>query len=142
MSKTILLYSEDNKYKCAVELADSLDRFNCPDHSVLVLFEERENGTYIIAQARDKKLETEKDDEINYLKMHLSEIKQQLAEKDKWLTATDEHIGQLKKREQDKISFCIEQLEKVKEYNSKLIYGDEKLNKFIDNQIKQLKEMK
>ena len=79
MSKTILLYSEDNKYKCVVELADSLDRFNCPDHSVLVLFEEREKGTYIIAQARDKKLETEKDDEINYLKMHLSELKQELA---------------------------------------------------------------
>lgn len=75
MSKKIDLYSEDKKHRCAVELADSCDRFNCPDHSMLVLFEERENGTYVIAQAQDHLLETEKDQQI-------AELKQQLAEKD------------------------------------------------------------
>lgn len=73
MSKEIFLYSEDKKYKCAVELADSLDQFKCPDHSVLVLFEEREDGTYIIAQARDKRLETEKDQKIAELETKLAE---------------------------------------------------------------------
>ena len=68
-----------------------------------------------------------------------TQLKQQLAEKDKWLRATDEHIGQLKKREQDKISFCIEQLEKVKHYAQHIQGG---LINYIDNQIKQLKEMK
>ena len=71
MSKEIILYSEDKKHKCAVELADSLDRFECPDHSVIVLFEERENGIYVIAQARDEKLETEKDQRIAELKEQL-----------------------------------------------------------------------
>lgn len=73
MSKEIFLYSEDKKYKCAVELSDSLDQFKCPDHSVLILFEERENGTYIIAQSRDKRLETEKDQKIADLEAKLAE---------------------------------------------------------------------
>lgn len=73
MSKEIFLYSDDKKYKCVVELSDSLDQFKCPDHSVLILFEERENGTYIIAQSRDKRLETEKDQQIANLEIKLAE---------------------------------------------------------------------
>lgn len=71
MSKKIYLYSEDKKYKCAVELADTFDRFGCPDHSVIILTEERPNGTYVIAQARDKILETEKDKKIADLQHRL-----------------------------------------------------------------------
>lgn len=64
MSKEIYFCSEDKKYKCAVELEDSCDRFGCPDHSVIILTEERPDGTYIIAEARDRILETEKDQQI------------------------------------------------------------------------------
>lgn len=77
MSKGIFLYSEDKKYKCAFELSDSVDQFKCPDHSVMILFEERENGTYVIAQARDKILETEKDKKITDLEAKLAESEQE-----------------------------------------------------------------
>ena len=71
MSKEIYLYSEDKKYKCAVELADSCDSFGCPDHSMIILTEERPNGTYVIAQAKDRILETEKDKQIADLQHQL-----------------------------------------------------------------------
>lgn len=76
MNKEIYLESEDKKYRCAIELADACDRFCCPDHSMIILTEERPNGTYVIAQAKDKILETEKD-------IQIAELKQQLAEKEK-----------------------------------------------------------
>ena len=71
MSKEIYLYSEDKKYKCAVELANSCDRFGCPDHSMIILTEERPDGTYVIAQAKDRILETEKDKQIADLQHRL-----------------------------------------------------------------------
>lgn len=71
MSKEIFLYSEDKKYKCAFDLAETTDHFGCPDHSAMVLFEERKNGTYIIAQARDKILVTAKDQRIAELEEQL-----------------------------------------------------------------------
>lgn len=85
MSREIFLYSKDKKYKCAVELADSCDHFGCPDNSVMILFEERKDGTYIIAQARDKRLETEKDRIIADLetKLALTEKALELAVADK-----------------------------------------------------------
>lgn len=64
MSKKIYLYSEDKKYKCAVELADTFDKFGCPDHSMIILTEERPNGIYVISEARDRVLVTEKDKKI------------------------------------------------------------------------------
>lgn len=82
MSKEIYLYSKDKKYRCAIELADACDRFGCPDHSMLILTEERPNGTYVIAQAKDKILETEKDKQI-------AELKQQLEEKNADIIALD-----------------------------------------------------
>lgn len=71
MSKEIYLYSENKKYKCAVELSDSLDHLGCPDRSMLILTEERPDGTYVIAQARDRLLETEKDKKIAILQLAL-----------------------------------------------------------------------
>lgn len=71
MSKEIYFCSEDKKYKCAVELAASCDRFGCPDHSVIILTEERPDGTYVIAEARDRILETEKDKQIADLQHRL-----------------------------------------------------------------------
>lgn len=71
MSKEIYLYSEDKKYKCAVELADSCDRFGCHNHSMIIITEERADGTYVIAQAKDRILETEKDEQISDLQHRL-----------------------------------------------------------------------
>ena len=71
MSKQIYLYSEDKKYKCAVELADTCDKFGCPDHSMIILTEERPDGTYVIAQAKDRILETKKDKQIANLQHQL-----------------------------------------------------------------------
>ena len=71
MSKEIQLYSKDNKYKCAIELADSKDRFGCPDHSRIMLFEERDDKIYLIADAKDRLLETEKDKRIAELEKDL-----------------------------------------------------------------------
>ena len=96
-------------------------------------------------------------------------LKQQLAEKEKEIeniklckcvNCTNEYEfmleglvedleKQIDKDNQDKISFAVEQLEKVKEFcNNPLIqnvYGnipEFRVENFIDNQIKQLKEMK
>ena len=83
-------------------------------------------------------------------------LKQQLAEKEKeyqsFKKIADENVNYLKNRileetrnhNQDKIAFCIEQLEKVKIYADidfrKHCYIDAvQLDKFIDNQIKHLK---
>lgn len=131
MSKEIYLYSEDKKYKCAVELADTCDKFGCPDHSMIILTEERPDDTYVIAQAKDGILETEKDKQI-------ADLQSQLAEKDKELKQVKLDLGMFKSvnefinsygiekarevllqtkktKNQDKISFALEQLEKVKE---------------------------
>ena len=87
-------------------------------------------------------------------------LKQQLAEKEEQVRKTQEmYFETLKEYDelednfnntnlelwaekiinQDKISFCIEQLEKVKDYAQHIQGG---LINYIDNQIKQLKEMK
>lgn len=94
------------------------------------------------------------------------ELKQQLAEKEKerheeWKTGKEwkwewQKVNQqLEQAHQDKISFAVEQLEKVKEWinnnleenyglNGSLFYvvNSSKLSEEIANQIKQLKEMK
>lgn len=72
MSKEIFLYSADNKYQAYVELADNTDRFGCPDHSFFKLIENRnDDKLYLIAEARDGLLETEKDQRIAELEKDL-----------------------------------------------------------------------
>lgn len=138
MSKEIFLYSEDNKYKCVVELADSLDRFNCPDHSVIMLFEEREEGTYIIAQSRDKRLETEKDQQIADLEAKLAESQncacKHIGELTKIATEKDRKIEELKQQLAEKEKEAQEYLIKYKNYKTKC----EKL----ECELRQLKENK
>ena len=119
MSKEIYLYSEDKKYKCAVELADSCDSFGCHDHSMIILTEERPDGTYVIAQAKDRILETEKDKQIAELQKQLKQSQKQLA------------IEELKDL-RDKI--C--DIGYDEDYNTDYF----EVMKEIDNQIKQLKE--
>lgn len=55
----------------------------------------------------------------------------------KYYCAAFNYKENLKKQDQDKISFCIEKLEKVKEYAIHIQGG---LIDYIDNQIRQLKE--
>lgn len=69
--KTINLFSQDNRYSCAVELAESTDRFGCPDHSVMILFEHKDGKHFNIATAYDRILETEKDKKIKVLEKAL-----------------------------------------------------------------------
>lgn len=97
MSKEIFLYSKNKKYKCAVELADSCDHFGCPDNSVMILFEERKDGTYIIAQARDKRLETEKDRIIADLEKELAGIKAKFAQNKAEKEKSDKLLNIIKK---------------------------------------------
>lgn len=76
MSKEIFLYSKDNKYQAYVKLADSIDRFGCPAHSIFKLIENRnDDKLYLIVEARDRLLETEKDQRIAELEQELAEYK-------------------------------------------------------------------
>lgn len=87
------------------------------------------------------------------------QLKQQLAEKEKQIETQKSNIeflydlfvspkGEqtLKAINQDKISFAVEQLEKVKDHNENIFCDDKVyytyITQFIDQQIKQLKEMK
>ena len=99
-------------------------------------------------------------DMIKKLVNEKEELKQQLAEKDKEIEYYKKQAKKLNNEAQkyfedaycndsiyqDKISFCIEQLEKVKEHNDNLVCDDEDyynyITAFIDNQIKQLNERK
>lgn len=84
------------------------------------------------------------------------ELEKQLAEKEKerheeWKTGKEwkwewQKVNQkLEQANQDKISFCIEQLEKVRKFAEDMwgIYkAEEDIEEFIKDQIKQLKDMK
>lgn len=76
----------------------------------------------------------------------ISELKQQLAEKDKEFNWLHQKFAKYVKKEQDKISFCIEQLVNIQKYISdNAVYIEEEcfgreINEFIDNQIKELKK--
>ena len=94
----------------------------------------------------------------NKLMAENCELQKQLAEKDKELSEYVKIVDDLHKqlsdkcdfcdktKDQDKISFAIDKLEKVKENIHYLLSFDynllSKVNEQFDNQIKQLKEMK
>ena len=76
----------------------------------------------------------------------VKELEQQLAEKEELIMFSDRTVkGLVLAKEIDKISFAVEQLEKVKEYFNGMFsisVQQEMFDDYIDNQIKQLKEMK
>lgn len=97
----------------------------------------------------------EQEKEIATLEVMLAENKNELKELQEFkvgddaydLTDNDARFSlqcDLLNTEQDKISFAIAELEKVKEHNDNLVCGDEDyynyITAFIDNQIKELKE--
>lgn len=112
------------------------------------------------------------EDARNSLCWEVEDLKQQLAEKERQLNLSEEllikqekeydeqlekqakiHYRHLKEKDQDKILFAVEQLEKVKEIMSKSnesgyiirfasMNDRDKFNETIDNQINELKEMK
>ena len=97
--------------------------------------EDWKDGTIVekLWHLETKLVEKEKEKEIEFIK-HERE-----ANGTSYVSACKE----LTKERQDKISFCIEQLEKVKEYNATRVYSSSLVDKFIDNQIEELKkEMK
>ena len=71
------------------------------------------------------------------LEAKLAEKENQIEEVKKWWAY--QYNREMKNQHQEKISFCIERLEKVKDYAQHIQGG---LINYIDNQIKQLKEMK
>ena len=83
------------------------------------------------------------------LEQKISDLEAKLAEKEKEneLMAKTLRMTKCIEKEinQAKISFCIEKLEKVKEFFRLCLidkmFGEEKLEDYIDNQIKQLKEI-
>lgn len=126
MSKEIYLYSKDKKYKCAVELSDILDYLGCPDHSMIILTEKRPNGTYVIAQARDRLLETEKDQQIVDLQHQL-----EVAEK----------ALELAMEEKERyVNLCDRQI-KDTQNQSQYFMGIEQVCKLLNQQDKRIKEL-
>ena len=122
MSKEIFLYSEDKKYKCAFELSDTLDKNQIPDHSVMILFEEREDGNYVIAEARDKILVTEKDTLIASLELEKSDLVREKADLEAKL-AKSEKINEYFRDRLEKADKEIKEMYKkynelVKDYNN------------------------
>ena len=78
---------------------------------------------------------------------YVADLEVKLAEKEKELVGRkklcDLRYEQLKKSHQDKISFTVEQLEKVYEYTANVWWVDgvsEAVCNFIDQQIKELKD--
>lgn len=77
----------------------------------------------------------------------LQQAKQQLAEKDKehkkaMRTSLNDFLTLEVEFKEKKISFAVEQLEKVREFNIQQVFSSKPLDNFIDNQIKSLKEGK
>ena len=110
-------------------------------------------GTNSIKDNKTNKIYDYVVDILNQQDKENQQLKQQLAEKDKeyqsFKKIADENVNYLKNRileetrslNQDKISFAVEQLEKVKEFVNE-IYGEYSASittNFIDNQINELK---
>lgn len=83
------------------------------------------------------------------LKAEVKELKQQLAEKEQELIGRkklyDLIYEQLKNSHQDKISFAIQKLEKIKrefccKYNAQLFISCKRLVEFIENELEELKK--
>ena len=134
----------------------------------VILNEQDKENQQLKKQLADKEQENEhlKEEICKYeitLMDKNSQLKQQLDEKEKELSEYVKIVDDLHKqlsdkcdfcdktKDQDKISFAVEQLEKVKNYmitDEKDMFGANYLMnsiyvlEFIDNQIKQLKEMK
>lgn len=169
------LIMHDKDYRFKNEDGTWYSRESCRDLTNEELFEElrtelRQLGDLEAklaeSEKQNKRLYNEKESAEKILKMssneqtrEIMELKQQLAEK----TLTIEQInkafienrslwkGKYERANQDKISFAVEQLEKVKNYiitDEKDMFGATYLMKsgyvleYIDNQIEQLKEVK
>lgn len=119
--------------------------------------EEKCNKQWLEIQAETHQIQMLEQD----IKRIKKELKQQLAEKDKEIEVLKldydfvakqykelMRMGNfiIEQKDQDKISFCVEQLEKVKDHNENIFCDDKVyytyITQFIDQQIKQLKEEK
>ena len=126
---------------------------------------ENANGTWYSRESCRDLTNEEVFEELRTELRQFADLEAKLAEKERQLKLAEEllikqekeydeqlekqtkiYYKHLKEKDQDKISFAIEQLEKVKENIHYLLSFDynllSKVNEQFDNQIKQLKEMK
>ena len=139
--ETLMIMKEELEEKNGVERALSACNRQNDEFSDMIkkLVNEKEELKQQLAE-KDKEIENNKKSMNIAIKFYSDEF----VEKDKELKELRYKVG---KAHQDKISFAVEQLEKVKEHNDNLICDDEDyynyITAFIDNQIEELKkEMK
>jgi hypothetical protein len=124
------------------KLAESESRFQAHKQNDARIIQDQtdliENLKQQLAEWQDGTIVCKWTDAENKVK----ELEQQLSEKEELIMFADRTIkGLVLAKEIDKISFAVEQLEKVKELVD-LEYGHINIIDTIDNQIKQLKEQK
>lgn len=129
------LYGNQNHQRAEEELHLAIDE----------LYEYQQKDRQI-ADLESRLAESEKDKQFYFFEngekgLKIRELKQQLAEKEEALkyyeTLLKRQCNECK--DQDKISFAIAELEKVKDYAQHIQGG---LINYIDNQINELKELK
>ncbi|MBR4004160.1 MAG: hypothetical protein IKI95_08990 [Clostridia bacterium] len=111
------------------------------------LFGMKDKDFYVVEKTEYEKMKQCAKDIVMQLKQQIAEKEEQYVqsliklekEYDEQLEKQAKiHYGHLKEKDQDKISFAVGQLEKVKDYNYTLRFGSSAINEFIDNQISEL----
>ena len=132
-----------NNIKDQEQLNYSIDVL-CEKHKARI--RDIENSICKIEQLEQQLAEKEKEKDY-YQDLYFIAVKKQ-ERTNKVVEQFQQRVKYFSEQDQDKISFCIEKLEKVKdeltklEQNYNLNLCDVKIYNFIDNQIKQLKEGK
>ena len=126
------------------EIIDCLNALSTIDCDLQTAYAYIKGQNEQIADLEAKLAEKEKEIKLNetFYEHELKVARDFAKQRDKYSL---ELVEKVRKNNQDKILFCIEQLEKVKEFNRKVWgteYAEKEVNEYIDNQIKQLKEMK
>lgn len=144
--------NQDKKlYSCVLKLIDYEDTGLSPN-DILKLKEENDsyNETMkCLNKLRDENNQlkhqlSEKDEEIESLKLKNQNLEDYYYEQffildEDYNKDLEERLIEIKELEKRQTQLAITELEKVKEYNSHLIYGSNLVNKFIDQQINFLK---
>lgn len=148
LHKTI--YNQDQK------IADLETKLAESEEEIKVIDEDRQFKAEMWTKFANKCKELEKQlaekeklinnyaDDIEKVANENADLVFKLAEKDKehmeaMQNALNDFLKLRQELNQDKISFCIDKLEKVKEFNIQQVFSSKPLDNFIYNQIKQLK---
>lgn len=148
LHKTI--YNQDQK------IADLETKLAESEEEIKVIDEDRQFKAEMWTKFANKCKELEKQlaekeklinnyaDDIEKVANENADLVFKLAEKDKehmeaMQNALNDFLKLRQELNQDKISFCIDKLEKVKEFNIQQVFSSKPLDNFIYNQINQLK---